>query len=189
MKKRLEDMTLQELWELFPIYLTKYNPEWEKWYQDEERYLKSLLGTTCKITHIGSTAVKTIWAKPIIDILIETKNIRQLQDAKSILVKHGYICMSESETRASLNKGYTVNGFAQKVFHIHLRLWGDNDEIYFKNYLIAHPKIAQQYEALKLSLWEKYEHDRDRYTAEKTDFITKYPQKAKNSHTNDDDIN
>ena len=27
------------------------------------------------------------------------------------------------------------------------------------------PHLAKQYEALKLSLWKQYEHDRDGYTA------------------------
>lgn len=44
------------------------------------------------------------------------------------LEENGFIIMSSEGNRISLNKGYTVNGFADKVYHIHLRYTGDNDE-------------------------------------------------------------
>ena len=79
----------------------------------------------------------------------------------------------------SFNKGYTEQGFAERVFHLHLRLYGDNDELYFRDYLNDHPEIAKEYEALKLTLWKKYEHNRDAYTDAKGEFITKYTEEAK----------
>lgn len=60
--------------------------------------------------------------------------------------------MSTEDRRISLNSGYTKNGFADKVFHIHLRYVGDNDELYFRDYLKDHPQIAKEYETLKLGL-------------------------------------
>ena len=87
--------------------------------------------------------------------------------------------MSASDTRISLNKGYTPEGFAERVFHIHLRLSGDHDEYYFRDYLREYPAIAKQYEALKLSLWKPYEHDRDGYTNAKGDFIRAITARAK----------
>ena len=88
--------------------------------------------------------------------------------------------MSDHNNRISFNKGYTEKGFAERVFHIHLRLLNDKDEIYFRDYLNKHTEIAKEYENLKLNLWKKYEHNRDRYTAEKTEFVTKYTKLAKN---------
>ena len=87
--------------------------------------------------------------------------------------------MGQSDSRISLNKGYTPEGFAQRVFHLHLRISGDQDEIYFRNYLIQNPSVAKEYEKLKLSLWKNYEHDRDGYTEAKGDFIRKYTEIAK----------
>ena len=79
--------------------------------------------------------------------------------------------MHQDEKRISLNKGYTENGFAEKVFHIHLRVNGDNAEIAFRDLLNSDEKLAKEYENLKLSLWKKYEHDRDAYTDGKTEFV------------------
>lgn len=172
-------MTLQELWELFPILLTEPKAYWENWYGEEIALLKDILSPTTQYHHIGSTAIKGIWAKPIIDILIVVKSISELKDTASVLQQNGYILMSTSDKRISLNKGYTPDGFAQKVFHLHLRLEADIDEIYFRDYLNNHSDVAKEYEKLKLQLWKKYEHNRDAYTQAKTEFVDEYTQLAK----------
>ena len=92
--------------------------------------------------------------------------------------------MSESEKGLSFNKGYTEIGFAERVFHLHLRYTGDNYELYFRDYLNEFPNIAKEYEKLKLSLWKEYEHNRDAYTNAKTEFVKKYTEKAKSIYGN-----
>ena len=87
--------------------------------------------------------------------------------------------MNTAPRRIDLNKGYTENGFAERVFHLHLRYAGDHDELYFLRYLNEHPDTAKAYEALKLSLWKRFEHDRDGYTAAKGDFIRRVTETAK----------
>lgn len=179
MGKKLSEMTLEELWQLFPIILSAHRDEWTQWYEDEKAVLLPLLPENSVINHIGSTAIKNIWAKPIIDIMIELPDSAALHDVKNTLSSNGYIYMSADETRISLNKGYTENGFAERVFHIHLRIYGDNDEIIFRDYLNANPDIAEKYERLKLELWKKYEHDRDGYTEAKTGFVLSIVEEAK----------
>jgi len=179
-KKQLSEMTIEELWRLFPIYLTEHNSSWMNWYAEELCTLKQILpmNRIRRIAHIGSTAVHTIWAKPIIDILIEAQNT-DLNRISKILTGNGYLCMSVGREKISLNKGYTINGFAERVFHLHVRNIGDHDELYFRDYLLDHSEIAKNYEAIKLKLWKKYEYDRDAYTEEKTVFVKKYTDQAK----------
>ena len=98
---------------------------------------------------------------------------------KDLIVQNGYICMAENPQAISFNKGYTENGFAKKVFHLHLRYWGNNDEVYFRDYMNDNPKKGKEYEKLKLSLWKLYEHNRDGYTNAKHDFISEHTQIAK----------
>lgn len=171
MGKKLSEMTLQELWQLFPIILTEHKEEWKQWYEEEKKLLCSVLPKDAVLSHIGSTAINGIWAKPIIDILIELPTYADIDNASNILVNNGYICMNKSENRISLNKGYTETGFAERVFHIHLRICGDNAEIAFRDLLNSRPDLAKEYERLKLSLWKEFEHDRDGYTQAKTEFI------------------
>lgn len=185
MKKRLTEMTLEELWQLFPIYLTEHNSRWKDWYEEEKAILKLILKNEniYRISHIGSTAIEKIWAKPIIDILIEIKD-SSFDDVKNELLEKDYILMTQSASRLSFNKGYTENGFADRVFHIHLRYVGDNDELYFRDYLNSNPGIAKEYEKLKLSLWKRYENNRDGYTNAKRGFIIKQTNIAKSLYNN-----
>ena len=184
MGKKLSEMTLDELWQLFPIILVEHQDYWNNLYLEEEKLLKDILPKIYRISHIGSTAISTIWAKPIIDILVEIPRECKMDDYKELITNNGYICMSQSENRISFNKGYTENGFAEHIFHLHLRYVGDNDELYFRDYLIEFPDIAKEYEKLKLSLWKKYEYNRDAYTNGKSMFINKYTKLAKIKYGN-----
>jgi len=181
MTKKLSQMDLDELWHLFPIVLSEHQTDWETWYAREARLLTSLLpsGALVRISHIGSTAIGGICAKPIVDILVEIVPTCTMEPIESLLLQNGYLCMSRSPRRMSFNKGYTEHGFADQVFHLHLRYSGDHDELYFRDYLRAHPETAKAYEALKRSLWEEYRYNRDGYTDAKTGFVQKYTQKAK----------
>ncbi len=182
--KRLEDMTLQELWEIFPITLVPHDDRWAQWAADEIDCLNASVfdGLDVEIHHIGSTAVKGIWAKPIVDLLVEA-DFCHFEDIKHRLLRAGWLCMNESVRRMSFNKGYTLAGYAERVFHLHLRERGDNDEILFRDYLNAHGDVAKQYESLKLSLWKKYEHDRNGYTDAKSGFVRHYTDIAKSAVT------
>lgn len=181
MSKKLSEMSIEELWQLFPIILESHKPYWKEWFKIESAELKRLLpeNDVIKISHIGSTAIPHIWAKPIIDILIELRHSCDMEIIKKQLLNGGWICMSESTDRKSFNKGYTESGFSHKVFHLHLRYSGDNDEIYFRDYLINHPEAAKEYERLKLSLWKRFEHNRDAYTEGKSELVNKYTSIAK----------
>ena len=180
MNKPLTEMTLGELWQLFPIMLSEHRPIWGNWAKEEIAYLSNIChGFHPIINHIGSTAIPGIVAKPIIDILVELEEGIDYSIVKDTLESEGYICMSYSDSRISFNKGYTPSGYADKVFHIHVHRQGDKDEIIFRDYLLSHPEIAKKYEDLKLSLLSKFRHDRDSYTEAKSEFVRNVIQSAK----------
>ncbi|MCM1262020.1 MAG: GrpB family protein [Butyrivibrio sp.] len=184
MKKTLSQMTLDELWQLFPISLVPHNEHWTEYYAEIEIFLRNILSAyeIQRISHIGSTAIKNIWAKNIIDILIETAPDENMEDISKIIEYNGFIRMSSVPNRISFNRGYTENGFEEKVYHLHLRLAGDNDELYFRDYLNEHSQVAKEYEQLKLNLWKQYEHNRDGYTEAKSDFVKKWTAEAKKAY-------
>ncbi len=186
MGKVLSEMTLEELWGLFPIFLVQHQEHWKEWYIEEESRLQSFLPLIekLKIHHIGSTAINEIWAKPIIDIIVEIPANFSMNGIKKLLVENGYTCMAEEENRKTFNRGYTNEGFAEKVFHLHLRYSGDNNELYFRDYMNEYFALAKQYEEMKLSLWKKFEHDRDGYTNAKGQFISECTEKAKKEYKN-----
>lgn len=186
MGKHLSEMTLEELWRLFPIFLTKPNPQWEAYYEEMEALLREKLQEfrVERINHIGSTAIHGIWAKNIVDILLEIAPGEDMDAVSQTLAQAGFRVMSRSEGRVSLNRGYTEEGFAEKVYHLHLRYAGDNDELYFRDYMNERPDLAKEYEQMKLRLWKRFEHDRDGYTEAKTALIRQYTAEAKATYPN-----
>ena len=180
-RKELSEMSLEELWELFPIFLVEHNDKWNIYYDEIEAFLKITLFeyTIERISHIGSTAISGIWAKDIVDVLIEVSKDFDIENTAKVIEKNGFIRMSTEVGRISFNRGYTKDGFADKVFHVHLHYAGDNDELYFRDYLNEHTQIAKEYETMKLQLWKLYEYNRDAYTDAKTGFVKKWTSEAK----------
>jgi GrpB-like predicted nucleotidyltransferase (UPF0157 family) len=184
MGKTLSEMSLEELWELFPIILKEHNPAYKEWYKEEKDEIIKALGWYAirRINHIGSSSVTGLISKPTVDILLEVDLTCDIGQLKQKLTKAGWILMSftdNPELKMAFNKGYTPEGFAERIFHLHLRYLGDWDELYFRDYLMAHKEVADKYGTLKQGLKERYEHDRDGYTEAKTDFITEHTKKAR----------
>lgn len=184
MAKELSEMTLEELWELFPIILKEYDTAYPTWYEiEKEKLMKNFdEKTIVRISHIGSTAIPGIVSKPTIDILMEISprsNISKITD-KLTAMKWGLMNFSKKPTfKQTYNKGYTKYGFEEKVYHLHVRYADNWNELYFRDYLIEHPEVAKEYVDLKRQLKGKYEHNRDAYTDTKGEFINKYSEIAK----------
>ena len=202
-RKPLTEMSLAELWQLFPIILREHDPRYATWYEEERVALSEALKgfPVSRVSHIGSTAVKGLTAKPIIDILLElagdcdigardiqTCDIQtcdieacDIEAVAAVLTANGWLVMARDDATRTLdlNKGYTPQGFAEKVYHLHIKPAGDWGELYFRDYLRSHDEVAGEYERLKRRLREQYEHDRDAYTAAKTDFVRQYTQAAR----------
>jgi GrpB-like predicted nucleotidyltransferase (UPF0157 family) len=184
MNKKLSEMSNEELWKLFPIILKEHNSEWADWYNSEEKLLYEIIGkgNIIRINHIGSTSVNGLLAKPTVDILLEIADDFDVDELVGILKQYGYICMTEQSRNPldlTLVKGYTESGFAKEVFHLHIRYFGDWNELYFRDYLRINKDVANKYGNLKIRLKEQYEYNRDAYTNAKSEFISKYTDIAR----------
>lgn len=184
--KELKDMSLEELWQLFPIILKEHSSDYSFWYSEEKRDLLHTLRNfdVCRINHIGSTAIDGLIAKPIVDILLELPQDYDMSRIATQLQNTCWIQMSrnDEDKTLDLNKGYTPVGFAEKVYHLHVKPSGDWAELYFRDYLKEHSDIAKQYETLKLKLQKLYEHNRDAYTNAKSEFVMKYSTVARSEY-------
>jgi len=179
-------MTLEELWELFPIILEEHNPQYKSWYEVEKQSILDAVKyeDIIRINHIGSSAVAGLISKPIIDILFEMDGYCNVAKLTGTLNEIGWVLMQHENDpmKMKFNKGYTPDGYAEKVYHLHLGYIGDWNELYFRDYLIAHPDVATEYGEIKLGLLRDYKHDRDGYTKAKTDFVMKYSNAAKQEY-------
>lgn len=182
MRKELQTLSLDQLWELFPVIIKPYNEHYTSWYTEECLRIQTLLNERIvRISHIGSTAVKGLAAKPCVDILLELDTSHP-QELIKTLESDGWVMMSRKQEKQGeilcFNKGYTPLGFAERIYHLHVRYpdaWG---ELYFCDYLRSHDELCQKYAALKKVLAQTYRRDRDGYTLAKTQFIEEITKRA-----------
>ena len=93
-------MTLEELWDLFPIFLVEHNEKWVGYYDEIESFLQKVLNDYAveRISHIGSTAIKGIWAKDIVDVLIEISYNQDIEAVAHAMERNGFIGMSTEKS-------------------------------------------------------------------------------------------
>ena len=184
MTKELSELTNEALWALFPIILVPHDPVWtERHAQERERIISVVRPENIvRISHIGSTAVPGLIAKPTIDILLEITEGCDTERLKDALTADGYIFSPQPKNpppHMMFMKGYTPRGFEGQAVHLHARYSGDWDELYFRDYLITHPEAAQAYGRLKERMRVQHELDRDAYTEAKTEFVQQYTALAR----------
>ena len=157
-----------------------YNPNWKEMYKEESGKVKNILSDIIiDIHHIGSTAIPGIKAKPVIDILVEVKDIEGVDQYNHKMKELGYEVMGEYGIP---KRRFFRKGGDKRTHHIHI-FQVDNEEIErhikFKEYLIAHPDKAREYSRLKEELANKYTYDVENYTNHKSYFIQEIDRKVK----------
>jgi len=176
--KKIQNMTSEELGQLFPIIIQEYSDKWPDFYEKEKKIILDSFDKSdiVNIDHIGSTSIPGLKAKSTIDILLQVSEQIDIQKLEHVFQSHGYQLTKQPDNpppQMSFVKGYTEYGFRGQAYHVHIRYKGDWDEIRFRNYLINHKGISKEYETLKLELADRYKYDREAYTDSKTDFIEK----------------
>jgi len=181
--------------QIYPVILNEYNPEWQEWFIEEKSNLERLIGVDniFRISHIGSTAVTGMTAKPTVDIILEINKSSHLDKLPMALASPEYICLSGSSLtiptpppHMMFLKGYLSNDFAEKVYHIHVRYPNDSDtldKLMFRDYLKTHPETVVEYSELKRKLFKDYEYNRDGYTEAKGTFVQGVMKKARKEDT------
>ncbi len=180
MRQDFSKVTAARLSELFPVLLEEHNPLWTDYYLGEKANLESVFGSNLvRISHIGSSSVPGLLAKPTVDILLEIGRDTDLNAVTDRMQDDGYVVNTPEADLIMYLKGYTPEGFRGQAFHIHVRHSGDWGEMYFRDYLMAHPEKAAEYAALKTALKEQFPYDRDGYTAAKGQFVLACTQQAR----------
>lgn len=180
----------QDVLALDKIDIIPWDPEWPAKANREMDRVSALLPSSemIDIQHIGSTAILNMAAKPVIDIQIAVRSLETMKRiAIEALQKAGYVYWSENPdpTRMFFVKGMPPYG-KQRTHHVHIvestsREW--IHKIAFRDYLIAHPALAKEYQALKISLASQYQYDREKYTDAKGEFIGRILKLALHSDT------
>lgn len=163
------------------VELEEFNENWRDEYLEEEKLLKKILGDrVVSIHHVGSTAIKGLMAKPIIDILMVVNSLDIILEFEELLKDYDY---TNRGTQGVLDRYLFVKGPEDaRTHYVHIVLPKSNtyyNQILFRDYLNRYPEYIKKYCELKQELALKYANDRKMYTASKNGFITNVIELAK----------
>ena len=163
------------------VKLISHQMMWEEEATKIISLLKSILNDVAvDIQHVGSTAIKNIDAKPIIDIAVGVNDLSSIKPYIALLEENGIIYRKEDAQGQLL---FVIGDFEKDIrtHHIHVVKWNSidwNNYINFRDYLNAFPEYAKEYDALKKKLMLNFSDKRESYTAGKQEFISKILEQA-----------
>lgn len=130
-----------------------YNPIFVELFNQEKKRISSCFTLPILIEHVGSTAVRELGGKGIIDIAIGVEK-GSMGESKKTLERLGYEFHSSFSTE---DRFYFINYLKDPIenerrYHIHLT-YPESKEwlelISFRDYLRAHPKERDEYASVK----------------------------------------
>lgn len=163
------------------IAIAAYDPAWPMLFAAEEKALRARFrpDLIMRIEHFGSTAVPGLAAKPVIDMLIEVATLDRARfEIAPLLEAQGYDYL----WRPTLGDGgepfyawfIKRDAEGRRTHHLHMVEASFEEHwrrLLFRDYLIAHPEQAWEYEQLKRNLAAAHPNDRAAYTNAKSAFI------------------
>jgi GrpB-like predicted nucleotidyltransferase (UPF0157 family) len=163
------------------VEVVPHDSRWQDAFVEAAAEITTVLGDAiAAIHHIGSTAIPGIYAKPIVDLLIEVKSLTFVDARNAAMNAIGYEAMGEFGIpgRRYFRKHNVVG---TRTHHIHIFEQGTpqcDRHLAFRDYMIAHPEEAQQYSQLKRNLADQYPQDIESYMDGKDSFIREKEARA-----------
>ncbi|MFD0681897.1 MULTISPECIES: GrpB family protein [unclassified Paenibacillus] len=161
------------------VFLIPWTVEWEKEFLLEKERIVELIGNKIlSVHHIGSTSIKNLSAKPIIDIAIVIQSFQDGTDCMAPLEKLGYTYKGPDllPDRHYFNKG------EPRTHQIHI-YQSDNryllEQLAFRDYLRINDEARVQYENLKQNLSLVNSNNKHKYANDKTEFVRSILDKIK----------
>ena len=158
-------------------YQTNYPVIYEK---EKEELLRIYKDRIKQIDHVGSTSIKDIVSKPIIDITIQTDDSDDFKKFTESNVEGETYTVKKEPTMGGDYLIRKEEDGKVKAF-IHVYKTGDMNglaTIMFRDYMNNHEDEKKRYEKLKMDLYEKYKDDRQSYVYGKDEYIKGVIKKA-----------
>lgn len=166
------------------MIVVPYDDKWLEMYEKEKNIILNILGNiVIDIQHFGSTSIKGLSAKPIIDIMIVVNDINQIDEYNHIMESNGYSVRGENgiEGRRYFVK-FTPDNSSNHTHHIHIYQKGNphiSDELMFRDYLRIDNEALKEYERVKIAAALKFRSSPEEYVDAKYDCIMSIVDKAK----------
>lgn len=156
------------------VELLDHDKNWETIAQNTMIILKKILKEEIiAIEHIGSTAISTIKAKPIIDLVVGVNDLSKIIQFNEQLEQANILYRGPEHENQLL---YVMTDFENdtRTHHIHVVKYQSiewENYLYFRDTLNQNKDIALEYQQLKENLSKQYRNDRISYTLGKQAFI------------------
>jgi GrpB-like predicted nucleotidyltransferase (UPF0157 family) len=163
------------------VHVAPYDPSWLTEFTAEAQRIRAALGgVAVAVHHIGSTAIPGIFAKPIIDILVEVDDIRTFDAFSSAFAGLGYEAKGEFGIpgRRYFRKESTEGVRTHQIHAFERCSPASERHLAFRDYMIGRPAIAQSYSLLKQQLAASHPDDIEAYMDGKDTFIKEHEEKA-----------
>jgi GrpB-like predicted nucleotidyltransferase (UPF0157 family) len=162
------------------VELAEYDSTWPPLAALHSGHLAALGDLLEVVHHIGSTAIKGILAKPIIDLLPVVTNLELLEQRRTVLERLGYQWHGEYGLPG---RRYCLleDAAGRRIVQAHFFEAGSFEitrHLAFRDYLRDHPIVAMEYEDEKCRAFALFPHDSHAYTAEKAAFIKRIEAQA-----------
>ena len=160
----------------------KIYPYYQKFVRAFEKKKQEIVDITkdVEVCHIGSTAVRGLGGKGIIDIMIGVKNWQGVEKLIAGLQQIGFNHIHPKEKGKIFLSSVKESGLGD--FHIHMVVIGSatyKNFLAFRDYLRKYPKEAENYFKLKLVLHKQAKGERAIYTKMKNSYVKKILKKAR----------
>ena len=160
------------------VRLFEHCKEWEIEGERTVNELREILGSDAvDIQHVGSTSIKSIRAKPIIDIAVGADDFNRILSHEAELLKAGYHYRPNHDMGGAqllFACGSYYEGGDMQTHFIHVVKYNSmewRNYINFRDYLNTYPEKAMIYDECKKKLAAQFPDDRKSYTEGKRGLI------------------
>lgn len=165
------------------VEVLPYDSEWPLRFAAEKVNLAEIFRPEeIRIEHIGSTSIKGMAAKPIIDILAKASDREIFEKKTSFMRESGYLAYGENGI-AGRHYFVKYNSSGGRLVHLHCYKEGDlhvTRHLAFRDYLNAHPEEAHFYSNVKQEAAKRFPEDIEAYIRAKNDTIKAIEHRALN---------
>jgi GrpB-like predicted nucleotidyltransferase (UPF0157 family) len=163
------------------VVVVPHDPNWfAKFSRESIAVLRALGDTVLAVHHVGSTSVAGIYAKPIVDMLVEVRQLGSVDARNEAMADLGYEAMGECGIpgRRYFRKN---NALGEREFNVHLFAEGSaaiERHLAFRDSLRAHKDLAAEYSELKRRLARQHPDSIDLYMDGKDAFVKEMERQA-----------
>jgi GrpB-like predicted nucleotidyltransferase (UPF0157 family) len=155
-----------------PVVVVDYDPAWPEMFEQLAAPVRAALGDLAlRIEHVGSTSVRGLAAKPIVDISVVVGSESDVGAAIERLASVGYVHQGDLGIEGREAFAAPEGLPAHNLYVCDEDSLGLVNQLAFRNYLRQHAETATAYAALKKSLAARFPNDIDGYVDGKTDFV------------------